>query len=67
MIDYGVIRLRLQTLYEWSARELAVPELRELVRDGSPIYARSCADQHVCRKTPEPLALRVLRATTGGP
>ena len=37
MIDYGVIAPRLQTLYEWSARELAVPEMRELVRDGSPI------------------------------
>ena len=37
MIDYGVIAPRLQPLYEWSARELAVPEMRELVRDGSPI------------------------------
>jgi hypothetical protein len=66
MIDYGVIGPRLQTLYEWSARELAVPELRELVRDGSPIYAWSYADRHVWRKTPEPLAVRVLRATTSG-
>ena len=66
MIDYGVIVPRLQTLYEWSARELAVPELRELVRDGSPIYAWSYADRHVWRKAPEPLAVRVLRATTSG-
>ena len=66
MIDYGVIAPRLQTLYEWSARELAVPELRELVRDGSPMYAWSYADRHVWRKTPEPLAVRALRATTSG-
>jgi hypothetical protein len=66
MIDYGVIGPRLQALYEWSARELAVPELRELVRDGSPIYAWSYADRHVWRKAPEPLPVRVLRATTAG-
>jgi hypothetical protein len=66
MIDYGVIAPRLQTLYEWSARELGVPELRELVRDGSPIYAWSYADRHVWRKAPEPLAVRVLRAATSG-
>jgi hypothetical protein len=66
MIDYGVIGPRLQALYEWSARELALPELRELVRDGSPIYAWSYADRRVWRKAPEPLAVRVLRATTSG-
>jgi hypothetical protein len=66
MIDYGVIAPRLQTLYEWSARELAVPELRDLVRDGNPIYAWSYADRHVWRKVPEPLAVRALRATTSG-
>ena len=66
MIDYGVIAPRLQTLYEWSARELAVPELRELIRDGSPIYAWPYADRHVWRKAPEPLAVRVLRAATSG-
>jgi hypothetical protein len=66
MIDYGVIVPRLQNVYEWSARELAVPELRELVRDGSPIYAWSYADRRVWRKAPEPLAVRALRATTSG-
>jgi hypothetical protein len=66
MIDYGVIAPRLQTLYEWSARELEVPELRELVRDGNPIYAWSYADRHVWRKVPEPLAVRILRAATSG-
>jgi hypothetical protein len=67
MIDYGVIAPRLQTLYEWSAHELAVPELRELVRHGNPIYAWSYADRHVWRKVPEPLSVRVLRSTTSGP
>jgi hypothetical protein len=60
MIDYGVIAPRLQTLYEWSARELAVPKLRELVRDGNPIYAWSYEERHVWRQAPEPLAVRVL-------
>jgi hypothetical protein len=66
MIDYGVIAPRLQTLYEWSARELGIPALRELIRDGSPIYAWSYADRDEWRKTPEPLAVRVLKDTTSG-
>jgi hypothetical protein len=66
MLDYGVIAPRLQALYEWSARELAVPQLRELVRDGSPIYAWSYADRHVWRQAPEPLPVRVIRFATSG-
>lgn len=66
MLDYGVIAPRLQALYEWSARELGVPRLCELVRDGSPIYAWSYADRHVWRHAPEPVAVRVIRAATSG-
>jgi hypothetical protein len=39
MLDYGIIRPRLQHLYEWSAEELGEPRVLELVRDGSPVYA----------------------------
>jgi hypothetical protein len=39
LLDYGVILPRLQTLYEWSAEEIAQPALKDLVQQGSPCYA----------------------------
>ena len=66
MLDYGVIAPRLQALYDWSAGELAVPGLRELIRDGSPMYAWSYADRHLWRQARESLPVRVLRRATGG-
>jgi hypothetical protein len=39
MLDYGMIRPRLQRLYEWSADELGDARVLDLVRDGSPVYA----------------------------
>lgn len=47
MLDYGLIRPRLQQLYEWSAKELDEPALVECIRDGSPTYAWSFADRDV--------------------
>ena len=67
MLDYGVIAPRLQALYNWSARELRTPDLRSLIRDGSPIYAWSYADRHVWRQTPESLPVRLLRVVTAPP
>jgi hypothetical protein len=64
MLDYGVIAPRLQALYDWSARELDIPDLRSLVRNGSPIYAWSYADRHVWRQAPESLPVRLLRVAT---
>jgi hypothetical protein len=64
LLDYGLIAPRLQALYDWSARELALPRLHELIRDGSPSYAWSHADRHVWRQVRDSLALRVLRAAT---
>jgi hypothetical protein len=64
MLDYGVIAPKLQTLYDWSARELDTPDLRSLIRDGSPIYAWSYADRHVWRQAPESLPVRLLRVAT---
>jgi hypothetical protein len=64
MLDYGVIAPRLQALYDWSARELDVADLRGLIRDGSPIYAWSYADRGVWRQVPESLPVRLLRVAT---
>jgi hypothetical protein len=64
MLDYGVIGSRVQALYDWSARELGIGGLRELVRDGSPIYAWSYADRHVWRPARESVPVRVLRRAT---
>jgi len=66
LLDYGVIGPRLQALYDWSARELAVPGLCDLVRDGSPTYAWSYADRHVWRLAQDSLPLRILRRATKG-
>jgi hypothetical protein len=64
LLDFGVIAPRLQALYEWSARELGLPRLLELIRDGCPIYAWSYADRYVWRQPRESLPLRAVRAAT---
>jgi hypothetical protein len=64
--DYGVIVPRLQALYAWSARELGLPRLLDLIRCGSPIYAWSYADRHVWRQVHESLPIRTVRVATSG-
>ena len=64
MLDYGVIAPRLQALYDWSARELDIPDIRNLIRDGSPTYAWSYVHRNVWRQTPESLPVRLLRVAT---
>lgn len=64
MLDYGVIGPRLQDLYDWSARELGLAGLRDLVRDGSPVYAWSYSDRHVWTRAHESLPVRILRLAT---
>lgn len=64
MLDYGVIVPRLQALYEWSARELAIPELRELVRDGNPAYAWPDADRQAWRQARDSRPIRAIRVAT---
>jgi hypothetical protein len=39
ILDFAVIQPRIRPLYDWSARELAMPELAALVVDGVPAYA----------------------------
>ena len=64
IVDYGVIGPRIQALYDWSAGELGRSELRELARDGSPIYAWSYADSRYWTLVREPLSIRALRLAT---
>ena len=64
MLDYAVIVPRLQRLYEWSAHDLGEPRLRELVRDGSPIYAWPFEQRHVWRTPHMSFAARVLERVT---
>jgi hypothetical protein len=66
MLDYGVIVPRLQALYAWSARELGLPRLLELIRDGSPVYAWPYAERNVWRPVRESLPIRALRIATSG-
>ena len=64
MLDYAVIIPRLQDLYEWSAGELAEPQVLELIRDGSPVYAWPFEQRQVWRAPRMPLAARVLARAT---
>ena len=64
LLDYAVIAPRLPRLYEWSAEEIGEPRLRELVRDGSPIYAWPYEQRHVWRAQHLPFAGRVLERVT---
>jgi hypothetical protein len=64
MLDYAVIVPRLQRLYEWSAQDLDEPRLRELVRDGNPIYAWPFEQRQVWRSPNMPLAARALERIT---
>jgi len=61
MLDYGIIRPRLQRLYEWSAEELREPGLLEFVRDGNPVYAWPFERRDVWELSPPPRIVRALR------
>lgn len=64
MLDYALIVPRLQRLYEWSADVLGEPRLRNLVRDGNPIYAWPYSERHVWSYPRMPFALRILERLT---
>lgn len=55
-LDVGVIRPRLRQLYQWSADELGIPELRELLRDDVPAYAWDPSDSAPWDPKPSRLA-----------
>jgi hypothetical protein len=52
LLDVGVIQPRLELLYEWSACELAIPGLRQLLADQTPCYAWPAQDQQPWHPTP---------------
>jgi hypothetical protein len=65
LLDVGVIAPRIRQLYEWSAAELALPELADLLHDGVPSYVWDPRDKAPWNPAPSPLsrlARRVLRA-----
>jgi hypothetical protein len=61
MLDYGIIRPRLQRLYEWSAEELGEPRVLDLVRDGSPVYAWPFEHRDVWEMSRPTRTVRALR------
>src|SRR5262245_4170518 len=61
MLDYGIIRPRLQCLYEWSAEELCEPRLRDLVHEGSPVYAWPFEHRDVWEEARPTRIVRALR------
>lgn len=65
LLDIGVIQPRLDSLYRWSADELQLPALRELLDGVVPRYAWDAADDAVWKITPSPLALAARRLIRG--
>jgi len=59
LLDLGMIQPRLDSLYAWSAAELSIPELCDLIRDGVPAYAWDVADAAPW----DPPPTRLVRAT----
>jgi hypothetical protein len=52
LLDVGVIQPRLERLYDWSASELGIPGLRQLLCDQTPCYAWPAHDQQPWHPTP---------------
>lgn len=64
ILDYAVIGTRLRRLYEWSAAELRLPGLLEMLRDGLPAYAWPAERGDAWRAPPPSLPARLLGAAT---
>ena len=70
LLDVGVIQPRLKLLYDWSARDLAIPGLRELLDGQTPCYAWPAHDQqpwHLPPSRPARLARTLVSATRRTP
>ncbi|HUQ00638.1 MAG TPA: hypothetical protein VM093_09285 [Aeromicrobium sp.] len=64
LLDVGVIQPRVERLYDWSAKELGIPELRGLLDGDVPAYAWDSAESDVWHPRPSRvarLARRVVR------
>jgi hypothetical protein len=64
VLDYAVVIPRLRPLYDWSARELARPELSDLLVDDAPAYAWPPDDRQPWMSPPLRPAVRALKALT---
>jgi hypothetical protein len=64
LIDYAVILPRAQALYTHAAAELNEPQLLDLLRDGSPVYAWPYAERHVWTTSRTPGAIRAIARLT---
>jgi hypothetical protein len=62
LLDLGVIVPRLAELYRWSADELRIPELTDLVREATPSYAWDHNDREPWMPQPRRLVRAVRRA-----
>ena len=62
LLDLGVIVPRLTELYRWSAGELSVPDLTDLVSDATPAYAWDPADRGPWAPQARPVVRVVRRA-----
>jgi hypothetical protein len=66
LLDVGVIVPRLTALYRWSADELGIPDVADLVRDETPAYAWDPGDREPWAPTPTRL-VRLVRRTIPPP
>jgi hypothetical protein len=56
LLDIGIIEPRVQHLYDWSAAELDIPDLRRLICDRTPCYVWPPADRQPWHPKPSRLA-----------
>lgn len=66
LLDVGMIQPRLEALYDWSARELALPGLRRLLDGQTPCYAWPVSDRRPWHPRPS-RAARLARALVPPP
>jgi hypothetical protein len=62
LLDLGVIVPRLTELYRWTADELRIPDVADLVSDATPVYAWDPHDRKPWAPPPRPLVRAVRRA-----
>ena len=64
LVDYGVILPHARAVYEHAASVLNTPQLLDMLRDGSPVYAWPYDERHVWTTKRAPLAMRTVRKLT---
>ena len=65
LLDIGVVQPRLDSLYRWSAEELGLPALRELLDGAVPRYAWDAGDDAMWQIPPSRLARAARRVVPG--